>query len=205
MAKFDIVPTLTFADRSAWGANSKYPRLGHRVPRAQRTHIIIHHTVMPDPDATKNLWETEQEVFQMMRRLQTIRSDLGLDVPYNFVAFLMNTLVPSLYICEGRGEDRTGAHTKGHNTAGIGVAFAGNFHDFDVNVGGYVPLFSIFLGWLRFNPNHSSYGGPYAPLVNLGSLAPFGRTVFAHRDFKATACPGRVIRPFLPLINFAAP
>ena len=205
MAKFDIIPGLTFVDRSGWGADTAHSRLGRMVSRSKRTHVIIHHTVMPDTDQTKNLWETEQEVFQMMRRLQTVRPDLGKDVPYNFVAFLMNTNPISMYLCEGRGEDRSGAHTKGHNTKGIAVSFAGNFHDFDVDFGKYVPFLSLFLGWLKFDPNHPDYGGPFDPMVNLGTFSPAGRTVFAHQDFKVTACPGRVIMPFLRQVDFVDP
>ena len=205
MAKFDIIPGLTFVDRSGWEADNTHQRLGRRVSRSERTHVIIHHTVIPDTDATKNLWETEEEVFQMMRKLQTVRPDLGLDVPYNFVAFLINNSQASMYVCEGRGEDRSGAHTKGHNTKGIAISFAGNFHDFDVDFSKYAPLLSFFLGWLKFDPNHPSYGGPFDPMVNLGSFSPATRPVFAHRDFKATACPGRIIMPFLQLVDFVDP
>ena len=205
MAKFNITPELTFADRSAWGANSAHPRRGRTVKRHIRTHVIIHHTVMPDTDSTKNQWESEDEVFKMMRRLQTVRPDLGKDVPYNFVAFLMNTPRPSMFVCEGRGEDRRGAHTKGHNSRGVAVSFAGNFHDFDVDFGQYVPLLSLFLGWLKFDPNDPSYGGPFDPMVNLGEFTPSGRKVFAHKDFSSTKCPGRVIMPFLRQVDFVNP
>lgn len=205
MAKFKITPELTFVDRSGWGASKAHLRKGYKVARKQRTHVIIHHTVMPDNDRTKNIWETESEVFQMMKKLQTVRPDLGLDVPYNFVVFLMNTTPASMYVCEGRGEDRTGAHTHGQNTKGIGISFAGNFHDFDANFADYVPLLSAFLGWLKFNPNHPSYGRSYAPMTNLGSKAPSEGTVFAHKDFAPTACPGKNIIPFLRDVAFANP
>ena len=126
MADFEIIPGLRFVDRRGWGASAAHPRLGNQVSRAARSHVIIHHTVMPDGDSSPNLWETDAEVFAMMRRLQTVRPDLGLDVPYNFVVFLMRNAT-EIIICEGRGEDRSGAHTKGHNTHGIGVCFAGEF------------------------------------------------------------------------------
>ena len=78
MAKFEIASGLTFADRKGWGADDSIPRLGHRVGRTKRTHVIIHHTVTPDTsDTSPNVWETTDEAFKMMKRLQTIRPDLG--------------------------------------------------------------------------------------------------------------------------------
>ena len=147
MAKFDIAPVI-FVDRAGWGARQDLPRLGHRVLRITWTHVIIHHTVVVDPDATPNLWETENKVFGRMVQLQTIRPDLGLDVPYNFVIFLMAGNPASIYVCEGRGEDRSGAHTRGHNTTGIGIALEGNF-ELAFDIGPFVPLISRFLGASR--------------------------------------------------------
>lgn len=205
MAICTIAPYLTFADRSGWEADSEYARQGHFVNRAVRSHVIIHHTVTIDGDPTPNRWESTDEAFALMRRLQTIRPELGLDVPYNFVVFLMNTEPASMLICEGRGEDRTGAHTKGHNTTGIGISFAGNFHDYNVDFSRYTHLLSLFLGWLRFDPNHPDYGGPHLPMMNLGTVRPSGRVVFAHQDFKPTACPGRFLVPFLRQVDFVDP
>lgn len=205
MAQFTIAPRVTYVDRAGWDARQDRPRLGHRVPRADRTHVIIHHTVIVDQDATPNLWETEDEIFRKMRQLQTIRPDLGEDVPYNFVVFLMHTDPASIYICEGRGEDRSGAHTKGHNTAGIGIALEGNFDQSPVDFSPYIPLISLFLGWLKFDPNGPGYGGPYAPMHNIGQLKPSGRHVFAHRDFKSTACPGKFVRVLLSQFDFTDP
>lgn len=207
MARFEIAPGLMFADRSGWGADSSLPRLGVRVERDARTHVIVHHTVTPDrSDPTPNLWETEDDAFALMRRLQRIRPDLGLDVPYSFVAFLMQPGMRVL-ICEGRGEDRSGAHTKGHNTAGIGLSFAGNFEDEPVDpvdVAGRMHLISLFLGWLKTSASHPDYG-TFQPMINLGNLRPAGRAVFIHQDFKATACPGRKLIPALGQVDFMSP
>ena len=70
MAKFEIVPGLIYADRREWVTNTVLPRLDAFVPRSQRTHVFIHHTVTPDADSTSNEWETEAEVFARMRALQ---------------------------------------------------------------------------------------------------------------------------------------
>jgi hypothetical protein len=206
MPEFDIVPGLHVVTRDTWGANPNHPRRGAKVARNRRTHVIIHHTVMVDSDDTPNIWERKRDIFKMMRRLQVTRPDLGLDVPYNFVAFL-SANNDGLHICEGRGEDRTGAHTKGHNTKGIAVSFAGNFHNKPIDpveIARRMPLLSFFLGWLRFDPSHPDYGD-FKPLRKLDSFQPQNRHVFFHRDFKATACPGAKLMPHLPQVGFVAP
>jgi hypothetical protein len=205
MALFEIVPHLRFADRKEWVKNTTLPRLGRLVKRVDRTHVFIHHTVTPDSDATPNIWEDDQEAFARMRKLQVIRPDLGLDVPYNFVAFILTN--GDLLICEGRGEDRSGAHTAGHNTRAIAVSFAGNFEDLSVT-GADLPakmeLLSKFLGWLKFDASHPSYGN-FPPMSNLGSLKPAGRNVWAHSDVKPTACPGTKIEQHLASVDFIKP
>ena len=65
--------------RGAWGARTDLPRRGHLIGPASRTEVFIHHTVLVDDDATRNEWETLDEVQAQMRKLQTIRPDLGLD------------------------------------------------------------------------------------------------------------------------------
>lgn len=205
MPIFSIVENLNFISRNEWATNSNLPRLGGRVERQDRTHVFIHHTVTPDSDSTPNIWETRDEILNRMRRLQVIRPDLGLDVPYNFVAFIMSN--GDLNICEGRGEDRTGAHTKGHNTKAIAVSFAGNFEDLSVagaDLKGKMKLLSYFLGWLKFDPSDPSYGN-YKAMRNLGSFKPARRNVFAHSDVKATACPGAKIERHLASIKFLDP
>lgn len=205
MAIFEITENLVFISRVEWARNINLPRLGGKVERGDRTHVIIHHTVTPDSDATGNIWESFDKVFARMRKLQVIRPDLGLDVPYNFVAFIMSD--GKLAICEGRGEDRTGAHTKGHNTRGIAVSFAGNFEDLSAegtHLSQKMRLLSNFLGWLKFDPSHADYGS-FQEMRKLGSLAPSDRAVFAHGDFKATACPGKKLMRHLNEIEFIDP
>lgn len=209
MAKFEIVPGLTFVSRSSWGADSAHPRLGHSVPRTDRTHVFIHHTVRVDKDSTPSIWENEGEIFAEMRKLQTCRPDLGLDVPYNFVAFMTSKGGKNLYICEGRGEDRSGAHTVGHNRAAIAVSFGGDFHNGPIAAGevaARMPLLSKFLGWLRHDPSHPSYG-TFDPMTKLETKKPPkpGRKVWFHRDVKNTDCPGKLLEAELPKVDFARP
>ena len=208
MPKFEIAPGLVFVDRKGWHADVELPRKGRKVARSRRTHVIIHHTVVVDElDDTPNLWERETSIFKNMRKLQVIRrEDLGADVPYNFVAYCVKKN-NGLYICEGRGEDRTGAHTKGHNTEGIGIALAGNFEN--PSSAGFefsrrMHLLSAFMGWLKNDPSHPVYGS-YKPMRKLGSLRPEDRRVFVHQDFKNTKCPGKNLLSFLPQLDFVDP
>lgn len=207
MAKFDIAPGLTFVSRNEWSPNGDHPRLGAIVPRDRRTHVFIHHTDMEDEgDGTPNVWESEARMFAMMRDLQVCRPDLGLDVPYNFIAFI-SSINDGLYICEGRGEDRAGAHTKGHNTAAIAVSFAGSFENRPIpsaEIEARMPLLSYFLGWLRYDPSHPAYGN-HSPMINLDRLRPEGRRVWYHRDVKNTDCPGVKLMAHLPQVRFERP
>ncbi len=202
MAIFDISEKLTFISRTVWHGNSNLPRLGALVDRRRRSHVILHHTVTPDSDKTPNIWEDRRDIVRRMRQLQTIRPDLGLDVPYNFVAFI--TAPTRLTICEGRGEDRAGAHTKGHNSRGVAVAFAGDFERLstgDIDMAAQMDNLGRFLRWLRRDPSHPSYGR-YPPMHRLGTLRPAERQVFLHRDFKSTACPGKTLSRYADKIDF---
>ena len=180
-----LTPQILYLDREAWGARTDIPRLGYAVDPVRRTEAIHHHTVIIDLDATPNLWESEAEILPKMRQLQTIRPDLGLDVPYNFVTFLMagNTSRGKyIIVCEGRGDRRTGAHTHGHNTAAIANCLEGNF-ELAVDLMPYLPLLSHFWGWLKEDRG----------LARLGTSHPAGREVYGHQDFTQTACPGQYL------------
>lgn len=179
--------------RRQWGARTDLPRRGHSIGRTKRTEVFVHHTVIVDNDATVNEWENLDEVKQRMRILQTIReSDLGADVPYSLVAFCMAD--GELVLCEGRGLDRTGAHTAGHNRSALGIAFQGNFET------GRLPThFDAQLGalgdWLRTLRSERGF-------VHLGNNRPEDRDVWGHRDVKATRCPGQKLFERLKVIQF---
>lgn len=168
---------LVYLTRKEWGADTTIPRLGSVVARSDRTEAIFHHTVIVDSDTTKNRWTTLTEVKAKMRQLQVIRPDLGLDVPYNFVMFLMED--GAIVVCEGRGLNRSGAHTRGHNYAGMATALQGNFM-LPINLSPHVSGMSRWLGWLRYDKG----------MDNLGEDHPAGRIAYGHRDFASTGCPG---------------
>lgn len=179
--------------REEWGARSDLPRRGSRVGRLGRTEVYIHHTVITDNDASPNEWEDLNEVKSRMRVLQTIRqADLGADVPYSMVAFCMGN--GELVLCEGRGLDRSGAHTKDHNESGLGIAFQGNFQT--------EPLPR------HFDAQLASLGKWLKGLVfkegffNLGRVRPADRDLWGHRDVKSTLCPGQKLYDKLGLIRF---
>jgi hypothetical protein len=184
---------VTVLSRADWGARTDLPRRGDIVGRSRRTHVFIHHTVIIDNDSTVNEWEDMDEVKRQMRRLQTVRAqDLGADVPYSMVAFCMSN--GDLVLGEGRGLDRSGAHTVGHNTAALGISFQGNFESSSLprNLESQLAALGDWLRELR-----TQHG-----FVNLGSLRPLGREVFGHREVKSTDCPGENIFTRLRLIRF---
>jgi hypothetical protein len=203
VAAINLTPQLRYVTRKGWQADTSIPRLGEFVPRSQRTHVFVHHTVIVDNDETPNIWESEAEIFASMRRLQKVRPDLGLDVPYNFVVF-MSTVNDGIIVCEGRGEDRAGAHTKGHNTKSIATSFAGDFENKIMpppEIERRMEPYAAFLTWLRTSASHPDLGH-FEPLSKLGSLKPNGRSLFFHRDVKATACPGSKLEPHLRKVRF---
>lgn len=156
--------------------------------------MFIHHTVVVDSDSTANEWETEIEVAARMRHLQKIRPDLGMDVPYNFVAFCMSH--GELLLCEGRGLQRTGAHAKDHNRSAISVAFQGNFQSGALPYKFDSQLLQL-AAWLRDLRNKKGFD-------RLGYSRPERGQVWGHRDAETakTLCPGQNLYERLTQIRY---
>ena len=185
---------MIYLSRTDWGADANLPRRGHIIGPLRRTEVYIHHTVIVDRDTTANEWKTLTEVKATMRRLQQIRPDLGLDVPYNIVAHCMSD--GELVLCEGRGTNRTGAHARNHNRSALGFAFQGDFENNALPQ--YIDTqLSEFAGWLRDLRNKRGFS-------NLGNSRPQGKQVWGHRDSQSanTICPGRKLYEKLNLIRF---
>ena len=195
----DVAPGVVYLDRASWGADESLPRLGEPVPVDEATEMIEHHTVQRDDDPTPNIWENVAEAVVKMRELQVIRPDLGKDVPYSWVRFLMK--YPDgkrgILLMEGRGAFRRGAHTMYHNRTGRATGTVGNFQ-LPTDVLPYVPAINGGWGWLK-----REFG-----LQNLGTVTPQFRMAFGHRDFRKeddprtwTLCPGDSIMDVIHLIK----
>ncbi len=191
-----IAPSVTWFTREDWGADVSLPQLGELLNPAEATEAIMHHTVVVDKDATPNLWENLLECFVKMRQLQTIRPDLGLDVPYSGVAFLMRYSdgQREVALMEGRGFAVRGAHTMYHNRTGRAIAIEGNL-ELAVNVAPYVQMLSRAWGWAK-----DRYS-----LANLGTIRPPRGQVWGHKNFAQTACPGASLMAVIEQIKIDLP
>ena len=175
---------MTLLTRRDWGASPREITVGHPAVPADWKRVVFHHTVIIDNDATPNLWTNLAEVKAKMRQLQKIRPDLGSEVPYSFVLFLMED--GSLIVCEGRGTRRTGAHTIGHNSEWLGQAFEGDFENFTQDIRRWIPRVNHWNYWLRKEG-----------CVNL--RPPFN----VHQDVSQTACPGSEVISRRELFSYA--
>lgn len=126
--------TLTYVPRSVWGGGPL--RRGHLISLNRFLGLVLHETPLlpaamkierrPTGDIT--------EAVRFMRRLQTVRPDLGSEVPYSWVILRGETDLDAI-VCEGRGEGRTGAHTAGMNSKRYGVAIAQSAKDHPMELG----------------------------------------------------------------------
>ena len=191
--------------REAW-ADLDLTRKGLFVAPEKRTEVFIHHTVTVDADDTPSVWESYGEIRDHMHKLQTIRPDLSLDCPYNVVVFILGR-DPRLVLAEGRGLYRSGAHSPGHNTSALGIAFAGNFERDDPwelthVLGGFgtdQPL-SQWIDDLREHLGFVNLLKSRPPVDEQAGLLVRERRVWAHSDIEATACPGKHLRSRLWMI-----
>jgi hypothetical protein len=139
---------------------------GYHVPHEQFIGLVIHHTVV-------GYWG---DPIAYMRRLQTSRPDLTLEVPYSFIVMPGATDEDAI-IGFGRGWERTGAHTIGYNSTRYGVAFAGDFTEVAPTSGMLAAVREI----------GSQLADPINAVWTLG-----------HRDTGyATACPGVCTMPHM--------
>ena len=179
----ELLTDVLYLTRADWGADTSLPRKGYTQDRngvdiyLRKTEADIHHSVVIDSDPTPDIWETLEEIKKKSKRMQTIRPDLGNDWPYNHGVYLM----PGTAICiaEGRGYNRTGAHTKGHNTIGWGLVFMGNFHAGPrVNLDPWLPAINRYLAHVKSTelPN----------LIDIKSH----RRITQEDNRPYTACPG---------------
>lgn len=174
--------TVIYLPRSFW---TDVEPGGHSLPHEQINDMIVHHTVMlmQDYDHDGYLQGDLDDIKRYMIRLSEVRPDLYWEgrpeVPYSFVHFLGQDERHGIVV-EGRGWDRTGAHTANFNSKVYGCAFAGD-STFQAPTIGLLATFR-FIGGLLPRPLEA------------------GR-VRGHRDTKATACPGELLYAALPSLQ----
>ena len=182
---------LVYLARDEWD-DSGAPRLGGLLNNLEAVEAIQHHTVGIDNDATPNQWPSLGAVKDRMRFLRTVRPDLGEDIPYSWVGFLMEHHVlghGGMIVCEGRGPDRRGAHTRYHNRTGRALALDGNFEDYAIDLLPWVPQLSRAWSFFKFEQG----------LPNLGTSLPERGEIWPHGEFPtaSTACPGQYVKQVL--------
>ena len=84
----------------------------------------------------------------------------------------------------GRPLEDMGAHTYQHNRNSIGICLSGNFND-EMPTDMQITSASKLIGLL----------------CQMYSLSPDEYTIFGHRDFNATACPGENLYANLPYLR----
>lgn len=188
------MPELVFVPRSEWGssqATEDFIRNRYSVTAKEKTSVHVHHTGAIDvDDNTPNRWDYDEAV-AYMRRLQTSRPDLG-PLPYN-ENYAVNEDLSIVWVFEGRGLLKVGAHTAGYNRSGIGLGALGNFDRGDTD-GAKAIKYAMErrVAWLR---NEQGF-------TNLGTRKnPNGWNAWGHRDTSTKTCPGHSLYPLLEHFN----
>ncbi len=157
-------------------------------PISGKTTVQVHHTAgIDDDDSTPNMWDLD-EACAYMRKLQWSRPELG-PLPYSENIAVSEDL-NTVWILQGRGLSKRGAHTAGHNVDGVGWGYLANFDK-------TTPprCLSVALRALELRVSDLRNGKGF---VNLGSEpSPNGWPVWGHRDTAAKSCPGNNFYPLL--------
>lgn len=144
---------MTIIPRAAWGARAA-KRVETVSPRS-RTLFIVHYSLSDAATTTPRAIQDHSMDPEPKGRAMA-------DIMYNF---LVRGTTGQIY--EGRGWNAIGAHTKGHNTEGIGVCV--------LTRGPISNAAQASVRWL------------YAEAARRAGHA---LTVRGHRDLDSTACPG---------------
>ncbi|XP_046528123.1 N-acetylmuramoyl-L-alanine amidase [Equus quagga] len=151
--------------RCRWGAA---PYQGRPTPlQLPLGFLYVHHTYVPAPPCT-----AFEHCARNMRSMQRFHQDTrgwG-DIGYSFV------VGSDGYVYEGRGWHWVGAHTRGHNSRGFGVAFVGNYT-------AELPTETALRTVRDVLPRCA---------VRAGLLRPSYR-LLGHRQLVPTTCPGHAL------------
>lgn len=185
---------LIFIPRSEWGsskATEDFIRNRYSTTAAEKTSIQVHHTAAIDiDDITPNRWNYD-EARAYMRRLQTSRPDLG-PLPYS-ENYAVSEDLQTVWVFEGRGLLKVGAHTAGYNRSGVGLGAFGNWDRGDV------PAAQAIMYAMQ---ERARYMRDELGMVNLGSNKnKHGWIAWGHRDTSPKSCPGNAF--YLLLANFS--
>lgn len=180
---------VVYVPRHEWGASiDTEAHIGVRpnIDRKLRTNVQVHNTAAIDvTDTTKNRWSYANAV-KYMRKLQTSRPDLG-PLPYNFNPAVSEDL-ETVWMFQGRGADKRGAHTSSYNVSGIGYGILGNFDNRDD------PAADALILAIERHATELRDNG----MVNLTTLKnPKGWDAWGHRDTSTKSCPGNYLYPKL--------
>lgn len=159
--------------RPEWGATGRNGFGSRPLPAKS---VFQHHSVTAAPAVNATLAQDIAAV-KVLERIGDSRFG---SISYNFI------IPPSGRIFEGVSVERIGAHTGGHNTAGIGICCIGNYENAELTPAQRDALIWL-LAWLRVN----------GKLLEPAPLRP-------HSAVSATACPGRNIKRELTAIEDAS-
>ncbi|XP_039300878.1 peptidoglycan-recognition protein 2-like, partial [Nilaparvata lugens] len=150
---FSLPGVLTLVDKSQWKAQPTEGQLNKLVHPTK--YVIVQHS------ATYSC-KTNEGCEILMRSIQNNHinnDDIGDDIGYNFV------IGGNGLVYEGRGWDTVGAHTRGWNSASIGVAFLGNFQKEVPNPAYFDALDCLIREGVRLKKLDENYRLVYAAQV----------------------------------------
>lgn len=193
---------LVYLTRSEWGssvATETFIRDRRSDSAAGKDTLIVHHVGAIDVgDDTPNRWGLPAAI-AYMRRLQTSRPDLG-PLPYSFNLAVSEAL-DTVWVFQGRGATKRGAHTAQLNSRGVGLGVFGNFDKLDGQARAVV--LEGVEQWSRMLKTALVPGELALP--NLGNhKSPKGWEFWGHRDGPNVpkTCPGNTLYPYLEGLTF---
>lgn len=192
-------PAPAIVTRAEWGANEAIREPGQEYDSTVEK-IIVHHTVTPNNPA---------DPAGVLRGIyQTAVAGEYIDVQYNWLIdhngrvyegrWATDYPAGAVHTGELNGNNVRGAHSGGHNSRTVGVAFMGTYTDFrppDVAIEALVTLLAWKCARWAIDPEGAT---PYTNGDGGVSQIP---NICGHRDTKATTCPGTPLWSMLPEIR----
>lgn len=134
--------------------------------------ITVHH----DADVTPPAFTEGEAKIRLRSHQNNHFNQEWCDIGYHYL------ISPGGHIYAGRSLFSVGAHVEGHNTGNVGVSLMGGFHKQSVTPEAEAALVNL-LAWLCDELNIST------------------ESIYGHRDFMATECPGANLYNRLPVIR----